>query len=133
MTRLRHQILDSGVLITGEAAGRPVSLRVTETEAKRFAWAILADLDPQDDLADRPRARAGQQRSAVLRALASRPVNTAGLASVIERTVHHTAVVTNALQAKGLIRCVERGIPNTPAIWGITDAGLQHLARKQAA
>lgn len=44
MTRLRHEIeSDAVALVIGDRR-----IRVTPTEAKRFAWGLLADLDPDE-------------------------------------------------------------------------------------
>jgi DNA-binding winged helix-turn-helix (wHTH) protein len=46
--RLGHQLTDEGVMVVlRPQIGSPSSLRVTPDEAKRFAWSILADVDPE--------------------------------------------------------------------------------------
>lgn len=45
--RLAHQLTEDGVtVVLRPAIGSPSSLRVSPSEAKRFAWSILADVDP---------------------------------------------------------------------------------------
>lgn len=134
MTRLRHQILDTGVLITGEAAGRPVALRVTETEAKRFAWSLLNDLDPEEDDAFQPRVPVGQQRLAILKALAVKPLDTAAVGKIIVRSTPHAAVVLSKMKSQGLVAITRPGVAGLPAMWALLASGRQQLEwREQAA
>lgn len=47
--RLRHALTDHGVSITLHRGGEALAVAsVADGEAKRFAWALLADLDPGD-------------------------------------------------------------------------------------
>lgn len=68
---IRHQVRDDGVLITMKQSWGTVCATLTESEAKRLAWSILSDLDPDEVEAIAPRSAytassRGRQRAAAL-------------------------------------------------------------------
>lgn len=53
---LRHQLQDDERVLVTVGGAVPVSIHVQASEAKRFAWGLLADLDPDqyEELGPRP-------------------------------------------------------------------------------
>lgn len=132
-TKLRHRIDSDGVLLIIEKGGRPEPVRVTEQEALKAAWAILADLDP--DEVDEIELAKGERRRQLIR---SRMIR---LLAISPCTIHQMAQVlgisgsdlSGYLLPMRQTRLVERINPingREPAVFGLTFAG-QQLALKE--
>lgn len=141
---LRHALLPDGVVLVFGSHERVVSF----SEAKRFAWAILADLDPEEAEAcglpappvatraaadsDEPGERYyGSRRLAYLGSLTSGPKR----AREVAETVCEDTGVINArlahLHALGLVARVSGGGKGTKVTWGLTEAGRAALGERR--
>lgn len=138
MTTLRHQIQDERVLIVA-ACERPVSLHVSPREARRFAWALLADLDPEEAEAagyvppepvQRRRASAADGHTApgpwqlneILRLLKDQGgLTVVQVADRIGVAKAHAAVQLSRLKRRGYVKQDGRGRAHYPANYSLTD------------
>lgn len=132
--RMRHQLVDGRVLIT--AAGEyPTVVHVSPAEAKRFAWAILSDLEPDEAFhagapnggdatsleprAPGKRAPWGSQARAIIGALVSGHKDTRRIAEAAATSTHQAAVQLSKLKSAGVVAIVEPGRAGQPAVWGL--------------
>lgn len=131
MTTLKHRLQDDGFVSIqmGDHLGK-----VTESAARRFAWALLADLEPEDPevVAKEDRGH-GYQRRAILRALSERELVYHEVASAtgIKTTVVPTLL--SQLKNAGLIERTQAiSRPYEPSSWRLTQAGRDRLAHLDA-
>jgi hypothetical protein len=140
MIALRHQILEDGrVLVTlkGQIA------RLSPNEVKRFAWAVLNDLDPEEADnsgyvaapimlgSDRPPEVVGKgawQLMAILERLAQGEAYTTNVSAKLVISRSHAAIQLGRLLKRGWVNRISEGRACWPALWEITDAGRQALA-----
>jgi hypothetical protein len=138
--KLRYVVVADGVAVSFLRDGAHVaSLTVTESEAKRFAWAILADLDPdgvcdvQIDASARPLSPGRKYSTSlgILRALQDAPAKAADICAA-------TGIDTKYISAR-VIACIERGwaqridegtTRGIRATYAITPAGRSALAER---
>lgn len=132
MTALRHQLHDDGRVLVTVVGDRPLSVHVEADEVRRFAWSVLADLDPEgaEDAGyvaaavprpygdpDRERARWGSQIAAICAFLEGRQANTTQIANLLGVSGNHAAIQMLKLERRGLVKRVKRGSPGDPSIW----------------
>ena len=126
-----HTLTDTGVTLTVRS-GTLVRLHaVTDAQARRLAWAILADLEPDDQpiAASRPRRRGESLlREHILLALEDAP----GTRHELTRRAG-SVITSNALclvcDRDMIERVGERRRGNVLATYQITDAGRAELER----
>ncbi len=140
MIRLRHEISDDGVTLCFGSQ----RVRVTETEAKRFAWGILADLDPDETVSaggELPpvahvpsevrrggrRAKGPSQVERVLTAISGGASTTAQVALATGLPSGVVAARVSAMQERGLVLRANPYGPGAKAEYVVTAAGRQHL------
>jgi hypothetical protein len=122
---------DERVLIT-VVGDRPQTLHVSHSEAKRFAWSMLADLDGEGaadagyvvihepravNVAEGDRAAWGSQIEAIMAYLAGGQADTASISANIGTSRQQTAVQLCRLRSRGMVLCTRRGIAGIPALW----------------
>jgi len=130
--RLRHQLQGDGRVLITTGGDRPMMLHVPSSEAKRFAWAMLADLDPDGaEEAGSPvqavcapvvgagdrRAPWGSQIEAIAAMLDEGPMDTAAVARALDVSRNHASVLLSRLKACGVIEMTKAGRPHSPATW----------------
>lgn len=131
MTRLRHQILgDDRVLLTVGGA-TPHTFHIAPAEARRFAWAVLSDLDPDGvydagaeaappesrTSANNERADFGSQLAAIFEALGRLPLNTNQIAMRVGISRKIAAVQLCRMATRGGAVRVVRGSAYVPGTW----------------
>lgn len=139
MNELRHQILDDGrVLITlkGQIA------RLQPSEVKRFAWAVLNDLEPEEaDLSgyvapivdfaasrvSNDHHRGPWQQLAILTLLLGGPLYTTNISRKAAVGRNHAAIQLGRLAKRDLVECMIKGRSYSPSLWAITSAGRAFL------
>lgn len=133
--RLFHRLEDEAVLLGFRvSSSQPAVVKVTQSEAKRFAWAILADLDPEEaqtagsPLSEPvPRARGtaharertafATQPRAILAFLRNGKADTRRIAVAVDISTQQAAVVLCNMAKRGLVTRLTRGLAGYPAIW----------------
>lgn len=145
--RLAHQLLDDDrVLIS--FVGSTHAARVNASEARRFAWALLNDLDPEEAdangytppppedkrrcLSERDYRPGGWQQREVLEAIRAGYVKSPQIANRLGVSSTQTCVQLNRLMHAGKVRKVVPGKSYSPGIWGLTEAGERALAEMTA-
>jgi hypothetical protein len=149
-TKARHAMSDEGVQLFLQRPGEPVSQRylLSDAEAKRLAWAILADLDPEeadhfgiaviptnDHAVRRPvRIKLDGQVDQLLRALKPGPATNAALHSATNipgKTIGSRMVVLINI---GLVKRVDGACGSgNRAIYALTEDGVEHISSEKAA
>ncbi len=147
--RHRHDVRTETVTVTVQPGDGRISetFCAKESEMRRFAWALLADLAPDDipeplnDLAEQivfgacacacgrgaaRRAPSGKT-GAILEALADGPLSSRVLGQLIERPASNASALIAHLHAAGLVERVNGGGRGVAAIWRITVAGRASL------
>lgn len=140
MNELRHEILDDGrVLVTlkGQIA------RLPPNEVKRFAWAVLNDLDPEEadnagyvapvivlerEAKAEGAGRGPWQLAAILGELCNGELFTTNISARLKVDRTQCAIQLARLRTRGLVRCKKPGRSYSPALWEITGAGLIWLS-----
>lgn len=131
MAKLRHQLLDDDrVLIS--VVGQQNSVRVESSEAKRFAWALLADLEPdeagkagyieptQPHYSDyRPKMAVGGQRAEILDALRAGYTTSVAIGNHLGIPSRQVAVRLSKLKAAGQVVMIAPGRPGNPGKWRV--------------
>lgn len=139
MTRLAHQLLDDERVVIS-AVGRAMSCHVSMAEARRFAWALLADLDPAEADAmgyqapailmlsraqaeESLRGRGAWQRRSVLSVLFEGRATCAYVAMRVGTSRAQASVQLNRLQHLGYVVKAARMAAGKAFHWEITPAG----------
>lgn len=148
MTKLAHQVLDDDrVFVT--VPGRSMSCHVTSAEARRFAWALLADLDPAEAdslgyvapaivlngrcLTEDPfRGKRAWQLREILNVLRGGPSTCARIAGRLAMSREQTSVQLNRLQHRGHAVKAGRTMEGGAHFWQITADGRKWLADCEA-
>lgn len=140
--RLSHQILDDDrVLIS--CVGRMMLVYVPAAEARRFAWALLADLDPAEAdflgytpptmvsrngvLKERERKVGPWQRIEVLDAIKRGSTTAPKISMRLGLNQMQVSVQLNKLCRIGHVRKITIGRSYHPGTWGLTFAGVEFL------
>lgn len=143
MTKLAYELLDDERVLVS-AVGHALSCRVSSSEARRFAWSLLADLDPAEADAlgyqppaiivgtyarpeERSRRRGAWQRREVLEALRDGLDDCWKVSNRLGTSRAQASVQLNRVMHLGFAIKLSEGIPHKPAKWTISDAGLAHL------
>lgn len=138
----RHEILDDGrvfVNLNGHVAHLPPG------DVRRFAWGVLADLDPEGaedagyqppaivlgaDLAPKVVQPGPWQRRGILAYLAPHDeASTPAIAKALGISNKTAAVQLSKLRRQGHVRKISEGMAYSPASWVITDHGRALLKR----
>jgi len=139
MSLVRHQLLDDGRVLIVCVNGSTHSIRVSLSEAKRFAWALLSDLDPDGVFeheappSKQKKLKEPPQALQLLRILCRRDMTTPDLGMAIGTTRNQAAVVLHRLKELDLVRVVMSGgnrveeISRAPNTWGATEVGKKYL------
>lgn len=136
MITLRHQMQDETHVIITAGPGRVI--RVTPTEAKRFAWAILADLDEAEALrcgyralVNRPAHRVVRERDAnggrgptpqqsqALNVLRVANSTAQDIGEALSIGIKRARTLLTEMKRAGLVRKATKGGPGKPAVWEI--------------
>lgn len=154
MTRLRHAVTaDGGIMLTITEPGRaPRPVPVSASEARRLAWALLADIDPAEaqmaadeelrglplswDYSGRPRLRtvrpvqgklAGTVSHRILQTLKTGPATSKALSAVVDREISAVSALCCGLMKAG---AVSRDLANRGGVatWSLTPLGEQRAA-----
>jgi hypothetical protein len=143
LTKLAHQLLpDDRVFVS--AVGRSMSCHISAAEARRFAWALLADLDPAEAdflgyspptltlsngrLREREWRPGPWQRIAVLQAIVDGKDVAPRIGDYIGTTRGQASVQLCKLLKLGLVEKLSIGRSYYPGKWGLTDTGHAFLA-----
>jgi hypothetical protein len=137
VTALRHQILDDDRVLVTVSGDVPAHFRVSVAEAKRFAWSMLADLDPEGaeeagyvaaapvpfparSHEDKDRATWGTQIEAIIGFLKTVPhADTNEISRAIGVNRQQCAVQLCRMRDRGHVACLRRGVAGIPAVWSV--------------
>lgn len=130
MAGLRHQVLEDNRVLISLVSMTPASTRVTASEARRFAYGLLADLEDPSPLKrnapvkSRKTENLDRRRAEAMRALSVRSLSTNEIAERLK--VNHSAAYDTmaSLGRKGLVS-QKKGGGGTSSIWKLTPAGRQ--------
>lgn len=148
MTKLAHEVLDDDRVFVS-VVGRSMSCHVSTSEARRFAWALLSDLDPAEadslgyvapavivqgrSLSEEPvRGRGAWQQREVLSVLRGGSTTCAHISARLGLNRNQTSVQLNRLQHRGHAVKAGRTTEGLAFFWEITDAGRTWLAAVEA-
>lgn len=140
--RLSHQLLDDDRVLVS-CVGRAMSVHIAASEARRFAWSLLADLDPAEAdflgytppvlvmrggvAVERTRGTGPWQRIDVLDAIRSGKDTAPKISAFIGLNQAQTGVQLNKLMKLGFVSKVTIGRAHSAGVWAITKEGLDYL------
>lgn len=140
--RLSHQLLDDDRVLVS-CVGRAMSIYVPAAEARRFAWALLADLDPAEadflgytpptmvsrngQMVEQARKVGPWQRIEVLDAIRKGSDTAPKISMRLGLAQMHASVQLNKLHRLGFVSKVTVGRSYYPGIWALTAEGREFL------
>ena len=141
LAKIKHQLNPDGGVTLAIINGGTRIVQITEDDAKRLAWAILSDLEPEEALRvdwEDPavkdlRQMDKSQCEMALEILDDGPTATSNIGDRVGITRNQAAVVLNRAKERGLVKVIMRakltlGFGRTQNVWAITDAGRLQLA-----
>lgn len=128
MAGLRFQVLEDERVLISFVGMSPASMRVTASEARRFAYGLLADLEPlkaEPQVYRTPKPPAPiieERREKILRALKAGETSSMGISRATGIKYDNTYTALAALRRQGLVD-VDQSNPNVYG-WFLTAEGL---------
>jgi hypothetical protein len=127
LVKVRHRLEEDTVVLSTIRGRKTISrAMLSEPEAKRLAWALLADLDPDeaDEIIEhQERRRKDALRMRLLSLFYVAPCTSTEAATVVGATVYQVSGMLLPLKKAGLVRRLDDGGDRDPAIFGLTDEG----------
>lgn len=128
---LRYSINEDGVVAVTQIGKPGMMLKISTAQAKRFAYAMLLDLDPkklagahEDEPAPEPRIWVSAKTLAALCALKKRGPSTAKqLSPHADQDIDTLRVRLHKMRKRGLVEAVSQGERWAPFTYSLTKLG----------